>query len=293
MGQQEGRHRQTILANSWTNFSAAAADPPAGFPEFICPADRRQVAGSQIFCLHSSGYIEALLVKVVVGRIELMRWWNILGLAFVVALSGAMAPGPMLTMVISQVLAQGVTAVLFILLGHALLELLVVALMAKGLAKWLEQPRLRAALGILGGMVLAWMGLGLIGSLPTASLSGSADSAQSWWMLVLSGAGVSLANPYFTGWWISVGSGQMAALELRSPRRLVPFYIGHELGDLAWYLLVALVLVLGKNWLNDNVYRGLLGTCIAVMVGLGLLFIVIGMRGWWRAGKKMADPAAD
>jgi threonine/homoserine/homoserine lactone efflux protein len=212
-----------------------------------------------------------------------MRWWNILGLAFLVALSGAMAPGPLLTLVISQVLAQGVLAVLFILLGHALLELLLVVLLAKGLAKSLERPRLRSSLGILGGAVLAWMGWGLAGGVSTASLSGTPATALSWWMLVLSGMGISLANPYFTGWWISVGSGQMAALELRSPRRLIPFYIGHELGDLAWYLLVAIVLVLGKNWLSDAIYRGLLWGCVAVMIGLGLAFIGVGVRGWWRS----------
>ncbi len=219
-----------------------------------------------------------------------MRWWNIMGLAFVVALSGAMAPGPMLTMVISQVLAQGLMAVVFILLGHALLELLVIVLLGKGLAKGLERPRVRGALGILGGSVLIWMGWGLAGSVAAASLSGSAATALPWWLLVLSGAGVSLANPYFTGWWISVGSGQMAALDLRSCRSLFSFYIGHELGDLAWYLLVAIVLVLGKSWLDDSVYRGLLYGCIAIMIGLGLVFVAIGLRGWWRAGKTGNEP---
>jgi hypothetical protein len=39
--------------------------------------------------------------------------------AFVIALSGAMAPGPLLALVIAQVLAQGGGAVLWILAGHA------------------------------------------------------------------------------------------------------------------------------------------------------------------------------
>lgn len=207
-----------------------------------------------------------------------MPWRKTTGLAFVVALSGAMAPGPMLALVISQVLAQGMMAAAGILVGHALLELLVVVLLARGLTQWLGRPRIRAACSIGGGLMLLWMGWGLAAGVSSASLAGSANHTMSWGALVLAGAVVSGTNPYFTGWWISVGSGQVAALNLSTPREWAAFYLGHELGDYVWYLAVAAILVLGKGWLSDAAYRGMLWGCVAVMLALGIAFIVLGVR---------------
>lgn len=209
-----------------------------------------------------------------------MPWRKTTGLAFVVALSGAMAPGPMLALVISQVLAQGMMAAAGILVGHALLELLVVILLAQGLAQWLGRPRIRAACSIGGGLMLLWMGWGLAAGVSSASLAGSASNTRSWWGLVLAGAVVSVTNPYFTGWWISVGSGQVATLDLRTPKQWTAFYLGHELGDFVWYLAVAAILVLGKGWLSDATYRGMLWGCVGVMGILGFLFLGLGFRNW-------------
>jgi hypothetical protein len=63
-------------------------------------------------------------------------------------------------------------------------------------------------------------------------------------MLVLAGIGVSLSNPYFTGWWATVGAGQIATLDLRRFADYVVFWGGHEMGDVVWYTFVAALLVL-------------------------------------------------
>ncbi|NLF18558.1 MAG: LysE family transporter [Lentisphaerae bacterium] len=136
-------------------------------------------------------------------------------LSWLIAFTGAVTPGPMLALVIGQVLAQGFAAVFLILLGHALLELLMVGGFALGLAAPLRRPRVRGALAVLGGLALAWMGLMILRDARHASLAASAASALSWPLLVAAGAGVSLSNPYFTGWWATVGTGQMATFGLR------------------------------------------------------------------------------
>ena len=196
-------------------------------------------------------------------------------LSFTLAFTGAVAPGPLLALVIGQSLAQGISATVFILLGHALLEVAFVVLLARGLNRWLASVAVRNGLATLGGAVLVWMGATLLGQVTELSLGAAAGArAMPWHALLLAGAGVSLTNPYFTGWWATVGSGQMAALRLRTFADHAVFLSAHECGDMVWYLLVSLALVAGRGWLTDGLYRGLLTACALVIVGLGMVFML-------------------
>ncbi|MFA5206524.1 MAG: LysE family transporter [Lentisphaeria bacterium] len=216
---------------------------------------------------------------------------RIFSLAFVLALTGAVAPGPMLALVIGQVLAQGFGAALLVLAGHALVELVLVILLARGLGRWLAGHQVRAVLGLVGGAVLLWMGAGILADAGGAALATAAQSALPWLTLLGAGAGVSLSNPYFTGWWATVGTGQVAALQLKKRADYLVFFTAHELGDAAWYLFVAAVLVLGKGWLTDAVYRLLLGGCGAVILLLGGAFLFLAIR-LWRTAPAATVPAS-
>jgi len=215
--------------------------------------------------------------------------WRTVSLAFVLALTGAVTPGPMLALVIGQVLAQGMPAVLFVLLGHALLEAVFVLLLARGLGGVLARGRVRAGLGLAGGLVLVWMGWDILGNAGAMTLGGARAAALPWLALVVAGAGVSLSNPFFTGWWATVGSGQVATLGLRSRRDYLCFFGGHELGDLVWYLFVAVILVAGRSWLTDLLYQRLLLACGAVIMALGGLFLFVAARMLLGAGRRAPD----
>ena len=204
--------------------------------------------------------------------------WRTVSLAFVLALTGAVTPGPLLALVIGQVLAQGMAAALFVLLGHALLEAIFVLLLARGLGSVLARNRVRAVLGLAGGLVLVWMGGDILSNASVMTLGGARAAALPWLALVMAGAGVSLSNPFFTGWWATVGSGQVATLGLRSRQYYLCFFGGHELGDLAWYLFVAVILVAGRGWLTDLFYQRLLMACGAVILALGGLFLFVAAR---------------
>ena len=217
-------------------------------------------------------------------------------LAFTVAFTGAVTPGPMLALVIGQTLAGGPLSTMFILIGHALVELVFVGLLAKGLSRILQSPVVGGILSVIGGGVLIWMGATILGDLHAMSLHQAAsESALSWYALVLGGMGVSLSNPYFTSWWATVGSGQMAALQLRRPAEYTAFLVAHEMGDIVWYGIVTVALAVGQQWLNNSVYRILLAICGIAVVVLGVVFLVIGFRFWRRrqpAGVAPADSRA-
>lgn len=194
------------------------------------------------------------------------------------ALTGAIAPGPVLVLVIGQVLAQGIWAAVYIMLGHALLESLLILGLARGMKNILGTLRVRSVLGIIGGGVLIWMGWDLFWQGGEVAPGRSATTLMSPLKLVMAGIGVSLSNPYFTGWWATVGTGQVAALRLSSAKDYAVFFVGHELGDMAWYLFVAVVVTVGSTWLLGGAYAIVLRISAVIILILGVGFIIIALK---------------
>ncbi|MBE3588674.1 MAG: LysE family transporter, partial [Thermoanaerobacteraceae bacterium] len=81
--------------------------------------------------------------------------------AFVVGLSGAMMPGPLLTVTIGESARRGFAAGPLIVLGHALLEGALVVALALGLAAILTAPVVGKVIAVVGGFFLIYMGWGM------------------------------------------------------------------------------------------------------------------------------------
>ena len=190
-----------------------------------------------------------------------------------------MMPGPLLVAVIGQTTVQGFRAVVGLLVGHALLELLTVALLIAGVRTVLERPRVRGAIGLVGGAALLWMSVDMLRAVPGMSLSLQVanTTAFDWPKLILWGAAVCAANPYFTGWWATVGAGQLAHMAPRMPGEYLAFYLGHQASDFSWYALIGVIIVSGRRFLTDDVYRTLILACGIVIGVLALWFLAQGV----------------
>jgi len=225
-----------------------------------------------------------------------MRMGRIFAIAFITGFSGAMMPGPMLVLTIGQAGAQGMAAVWAIVGGHAALEIITVLLLMAGMRRVLQRPALRGAIGIIGGAFLAYMGVDMMLHAGGVSLIfGPAVKSIPWAQLILAGAFVSAINPYFVGWWATIGSGQLAHAAPCSKREYAAFYVGHELSDVVWFALVGLIVVTGQTWLSPTVYSWLILVSGAALVVLSLWFIWTGIRFiWLGAGDEAANlPTAD
>jgi threonine/homoserine/homoserine lactone efflux protein len=203
----------------------------------------------------------------------------IFGTSFLVGLSGAMMPGPLLAVNISQAARRGFWAGPRLVLGHGILEITMVVAMALGLREIFQVKLVAGSIGLLGGGFLIWMGQNILRQrkqpfLPQESNPGSHHSGGLVWQGVL----VSLSNPYWLVWWATVGTSYtLWALEGGIPG-LSSFYVGHILSDLGWYSLVSLIVATGRRVISDGVYRAILAGCSLALFGLGVYFMASGIR---------------
>ena len=196
--------------------------------------------------------------------------------SIVVALSGALMPGPLLTVTIGESARRGIWSGPKLIAGHAILELLLLVALWAGLAPFLTNLSFFIVLAFVGGGVMLWMGIGMFKSIGTLSLNTSSHS-ESKGNLILAGALMSLANPYWVIWWATIGIGYIVQAQKIGTSGLIAFYTGHILGDLAWYTLVSVAIGKGKKLINDRTYRILIGLCAIFLVGFAVYLIGIGL----------------
>ena len=202
--------------------------------------------------------------------------------SMVVAFSGALTPGPMLTLVISSVSKKGFWTSFFIVLGHSLLELLVVICFFTGILKFLDNPLIAKIIGILGGTFLLYMGIDIIISIFKkktvidfkSALKEKTINRKSTINVVFQGILISLMNPYWFIWWISIGAAFLLKSVKFSFAGISSFYIGHISADFIWYLFIGSLVNTGRRFFNQKIYNGILISCSIFLFYLGIKFIV-------------------
>ncbi len=206
--------------------------------------------------------------------------------SFVVGLSGAMSPGPLLVVVIAETVKAGLAAPLFMMAGHAILELVMAGGLLFGLQRVRDVPGFEPGLSIVGGLVMILLAAGMLMSLRRTDLVLPAGGARSGrttiadaFRLVGLGIGVSLLNPYWTVWWLTIGAGFMATAGVVTAAKAGAFYAGHILSDVGWYSLVGALVVWGRRFLGRRVYRAALAFFAVLLALFGLLFLKHGIGG--------------
>lgn len=134
--------------------------------------------------------------------------------AFVVGLTGAMTPGPLLTVTIAESAQRGFRAGPLIVLGHAVLELMLILALLAGLSLYLARASVTRVVSIIGGLFLLYMGTTILLDLRSGKLSlkQTDTSAAPGIKLhpVAAGFLISLSNPYWIIWWASIGLTYLA-----------------------------------------------------------------------------------
>ena len=202
--------------------------------------------------------------------------------SMVVAFSGALVPGPMFTLVVTSVAQKGFWTSLFIVIGHSILELAVVISFYLGVLKYLDKPIILKIISLLGGIFLIYMGISIVVSIFRKKTKLDLDSnilrnsltKKSLTVIVAKGILISLANPYWYIWWLSIGAAFMLKSVKFNISGISLFYIGHISADFIWYLFIGFIVSTGRRFFNQKVYIAILIICSLFLFYLGIRFIL-------------------
>lgn len=201
--------------------------------------------------------------------------------SLLVGYSGAIMPGSLLTYTINKSIKSGVKAGLLISLGHCILELILVILIFIGVGKYLQTPLAQLVIGIIGGIVLIFFGLNMLRDivLNRLNIDFKNESKNKSGNLVISGALISAANPYFPLWWAAIGLGLITnAYNLFGLFGVVLFYLGHIMSDLTWYGFISAVISKTRNFINLKIYKIIITFLGLCLIGFGASFILSSIK---------------
>jgi threonine/homoserine/homoserine lactone efflux protein len=160
----------------------------------------------------------------------------------VISLSGVIVPGPLLAVT----LAKGPSsrhAGAAIGIGHGIVELPLIALIALGFGTIFSSRVFTVGVGALGGGMLLYLGAGIVRA--RGDLAGGARDLP--YRSVTAGAMATLVNPYFFLWWATIGAALVSRAAGWGWAGLLVFGVVHWSCDLGWYWLVTSLLARGKG----------------------------------------------
>jgi threonine/homoserine/homoserine lactone efflux protein len=197
--------------------------------------------------------------------------------SFVIALSGAMMPGPLLTITISESPRRGFITGPLLIAGHAVLELALITALLLGLAPFFQMPVIFVVTAITGSFILLWMAFNMFRSLPSLNISWEEDKTKRNHPTI-SGILMSVANPYWIIWWATIGLGYILYSWQFGLWGITFFFAGHILADLSWYSFISAAVARGRNFLNDRLYRGLIAVCAVFLILFACYFAYAGLE---------------
>jgi len=197
--------------------------------------------------------------------------------SFLIALSGALMPGPFLTVTVSESSRRGIITGPLLILGHGILELAHLLALLAGMAPFFKRDSVFVFIALVGGVILFWMAVSMFRNLSALSLNIDGDPGKTK-NLIVAGIIFSLVNPYWTIWWASIGLGYIMTSAKYGIPGITAFFVGHILADLAWYTFVSFSVAKGRSFLNDTLYRRLIGGCASFLLAFACYFFYSGLE---------------
>ena len=197
--------------------------------------------------------------------------------SLLIAYSGAVMPGPLLTYNIDQSMRVGIRSGFLLIAGHAVLELTTIALLFLGLGTFLSTNTAQIIVGLAGGTLFIIFGTVMVKDViqGKAKLEIQGNEQKKSGGLVLNGIVISAMNPYFIIWWTVVGLGlMMTAYKAYGISGVAVFFTGHILADFSWYLLISFLASRSRKLMNEKAYKIIVAILALVLIGFGISFIM-------------------
>jgi len=189
-------------------------------------------------------------------------------LVIVVSASGVMMPGPLFVANVSAGLQGGVKTGIKMAIGHTIVEFPLVILLGIGVFSLEIFPEFRTIISILGAITLFIFALFQIKSILNKKEFSESQSSQG---PVITGILLSVLNPFFLIWWLTIGFKLISdAVLIWAFTGIVIVFALHIWMDFAWLGTVSLFASKSQKILSSRNYK-------IVMTGLSIMLIYFGI----------------
>jgi len=195
----------------------------------------------------------------------LLEVLTLLSLGFVVGLSGAVIPGPLLAFTVFDTTRKRQTTGHSIILGHALWESVIILIIFLGFGWIITQNRL--VIYVIGGLALAFMGISIVRSRGGEIRMESSKVSSS----LIGGVFYTVFNPTQPPWWATAGLALLLkGAEIMGIIGVVIMTLGHWLSDFAYYGFVSFMVHRHERYINPRQRE--------TSILLGAYFLVQGLQ---------------
>ncbi len=190
-----------------------------------------------------------------------------------ISLSGVIMPGPIFATTVAKGY-QDPRAGLKISAGHAVVEIPLMVAIFLGFEVVLKDPSVIAAIGIIGGAFLLYMGISMLRTKTEGELVQGSKLGP-----FAAGITLTAVNPYFLLWWATVGASLIGIASGYGLIMLPLFAAVHLACDLGWLQFVSFSVNRSRHFLTGRRYRILFAGCGAVLVFFALYFMTSSIGG--------------
>lgn len=193
-----------------------------------------------------------------------------------ISLSGVMMPGPMSAVTMAKGSdSPHVGAV--VAFGHAVVEIPIILLILLGIGRIFDNNIVMILLNIIGGVVLLFLAVSVFSDSKKDSqaFTGRKYTGHS---VFIYGIMVSIGNPYFVIWWVTVGTVLAMQAVTYGLIGLFLFIVAHFFCDLVWYYFLSLVSFAGKKNIGIKFQKTVTIISSSILFIFGSKFVFDGLK---------------
>jgi len=215
--------------------------------------------------------------------------WLFMGTVVVLSTTGVMMPGPVMAASMAKGLKNRWSGV-HVAIGHAVVEFPTIALIALGFSTVLKDARVSIGVGILGGVLLIYLGLSMFMSrrksvtkleeakdVKTSKKKSKAPHDPFPYPPLVAGIITTATNPYYFLWWATLGAALILNAVAFGVIVLVVMSVLHWSIDLGWNSFLGFAVNKSKSF-DERAYLAVFGLCGIIMLVFGTWFLASALK---------------
>lgn len=200
------------------------------------------------------------------------NFFMFLASVLLISFSGVLMPGPLLAVTLKQAEKSKYSGAL-IAFGHGIVEVPLILLIFFLLSNFEIPLYVQAAIGLIGGSLMVFMGVQTFRGRNESSNSPAAVKKDS----LFAGIYTTAANAGFILWWLTIGTALILNAKIFGLIGFLIFIGVHWLCDFSWYSVTSFLIFKSQRFWSQKTRVGILIFCVFTFIGFGAYFILSGL----------------